>query len=66
MMLLTSVHKKSAAIVKSIYGKDKLTEADRRLAATMAFIRLFSSEDPDFDRRRFYDMCMSGTIAEAT
>jgi hypothetical protein len=59
------LHKKGAEIVRNIYGKDKLTEADRRLAATMALIRLFADE-PGFDRKQFYDMCMLGTIAEAT
>lgn len=56
---------KAAMIVYDLYGKDVVTEADRKLAACMSFIRFFS-KDPCFNKRKFYDMCMCGTIVEDT
>ena len=61
---MNSEHIKAALIVYELYGKDSVTEADRKLAACMSFVRFFRGQ-PGFDQRMFYDICMHGTIVEA-
>ena len=50
---------RAAAIVRDVYRKDRLEEADHKLTACMAFIKLFQSM-PGFNKKEFYERCEVG------